>query len=260
MQESVQIVTIVLIGTLLFLILVAFVIVSLFFYQRSQYKHHEEVTGLKNAYEQELLKANLEIKEETLSTVAQELHDNIGQILSLVKLNLHSVTAQSEGGANPKLRNATDLLSKAIADLRDLSKTLNADYLMEQDLQESIRHAVDQVQKTGTIHATFEISGNEKPLTPQKRLIAFRIFQEAINNAIRHAKASRIDAALKYGSQAIAMTLKDNGKGFHVSGPQAKSAGTGIKNMKHRANLIGSEFKINSAPGSGTLIQLHIPL
>lgn len=260
MQESVQIVTIVLIGTLLFLILVAFVILSLFFYQRSQYKHHKEVTGLKNAYEQELLKANLEIKEQTLSTVAQELHDNIGQILSLVKLNLHTVTIQGEGPADFKIRNATDLLSKAITDLRNLSKTLNADYLMEQDLRESISNAIDQLQKTGTINATFEISGNEKPLTPQKRLIAFRIFQEAMNNAIKHANASRVEAFLKYDPHAIVLTLKDNGKGFHVSGSGEKLNGTGIKNMEHRANLIGSQFRIHSAPDSGTFIQLHIPL
>jgi two-component system, NarL family, sensor kinase len=260
MQESVQIVTIVLIGTLLFLILVAFVIVSLFFYQRSQYKHHKEVTGLKNAYEQELLKANLEVKEQTLSTVAQELHDNIGQILSLVKLNLHTVTVHSEGPASLKLKNATELVSKAITDLRNLSKTLNTDYLMEQDLQESIRQAMDQLQKTGTIHATFEVSGSEKPLTPQKRLIAFRIFQEALNNAIKHANASRVEALLKYDEQAIVWTLKDNGKGFHFSGIRKKLNGTGIKNMEHRADLIGSQFKINTSPDSGTLIQLHIPL
>jgi two-component system, NarL family, sensor kinase len=260
MQESVQIVTIVLIGTLLFLVLVAFVIVSLFFFQRSQHKHHKEVTGLKNAYEQELLKANLEIKEQTLSTVAQELHDNIGQILSLVKLNLHTVNIDSEGSVNLKLKNATDLLTKAIGDLRNLSKTLNADYLMERDLQESIHHAIDQLQKTGTIHATFEVSGIEKPLTPQKRLIAFRIFQEAMNNVIRHANASRVHAFLKYEAQAIVLGLRDNGRGFHVSEAQKKLNGTGLRNMELRASLIGSQFTIKSFPESGTLMQLHIPL
>lgn len=260
MQESVQIVTIVLTGTLLLLVLVAFVIVSLYFYQRAQHRHHEEVTGLKNAYEQELLKANLEIKEQTLSTVAQELHDNIGQVLSLVKLNVHTVTVQSEGPANPKLRNAAELLSKAIIDLRNLSKTLNADYLMEQDLAESIHHAMDQLQKTGTIDATFEVTGHEKSLTPQKKLIAFRIFQEAINNVIKHSDATRVEAFLKYDPQAMVLSLKDNGKGFGAPRANNRLNGTGITNMQHRAKLIGSEFEIISSAESGTQIQLYIPL
>ena len=260
MQESVQIVTIVLIGTLLLLVLAAFVVISLLVYQRSQHRHHKEVTALKNAYERELLTANLETKEETLSTVAQELHDNIGQILSLVKLNLHTMSQHNDGFAGGKLANAKDLLSKAISDLRGLSKTLNTDYLMQQDLPEAIQQSIVQLRKTGMIDATITVSGDEKSLAPQKRLIAYRIYQEAINNVIKHAHASRLDVRLDYDENAVRLSLVDNGNGFDLSNSKSNPAGTGVMNMQHRAKLIGSTFQIESSPNSGTRVALVIPL
>lgn len=256
MPESVQIVTIVLIGTLLFLILAAFVVVSLLLYQRSQYRHQREIGLLKHNYDEELLRANLEIREQTLNTVAREIHDNIGQVLSLLKLSLNTININDTQSATMKVRNAGLLAGKAILDLRNLSRTLNAEHIMEQELPASIRHELEVLQKTGAVCATLEIEGQEKPLPPQKRLIVFRIFQEGLNNAIRHANASRVETILQYGAQSLTLILRDNGQGFDVN---RYIRGTGLNNMQYRASLIGSAFEVESSIGKGTCIKLKIP-
>lgn len=256
MPESVQIVTIVLIGTLLFLILAAFVVVSLLLYQRSQYRHQREIGLLKHNYDQELLRANLEIREQTLNTVAREIHDNIGQVLSLLKLSLNTINMNDTHSATMRVRNAGSLAGKAIVDLRNLSRTLNADHIMDQELRVSIRHELEVLQKTGAVCATLQIEGQDKPLSPQKRLIVFRIFQEGLNNAIRHADASRVETILQYGEQSLILILRDNGKGFDVD---RHVRGTGLNNMHYRASLIGSFFGVESTIGKGTCIQLKIP-
>jgi two-component system, NarL family, sensor kinase len=248
--------------SLLMLLVTSFVIVFIFIHRNQYTKHLKEKEEIKNAYLQEILKAQLEMKEQTLHTIAQEIHDNIGQVLSLAKLNLNTILLADDNPSASKITNTKELVGKAIQDLRNLSKSLNTDHISQKKLSESLRFELEMIQKTGVFNTDLQVEGSEAPIDPQKQLIIYRIVQENLQNIIKHAKAQNIFIGLKYLPDKLIMSIKDDGSGFDLkalkhTSPQDK--GTGIANIYHRARLMGADIRIDSQLGQGTLTQLSLP-
>lgn len=254
---------IVLLGTLFFFMITFFVIVFIVIHQRQSTKYIKEKEEIKNMYQHEILKAQLEMKEQTFSTISQEIHDNLGQLFSLVKLNLSTIKLEESNPAFSKIADTRELVIRAIRDMRQLSKTLNPDFLSRQNLSESIRFELEQIQKTGQFETTVQVVGNERLFDPQKQLIILRIAQENFNNIIKHSRAKNILVVLSYSLNQMNMTIEDDGIGFqmpaiHTGG--IKEKGTGIGIMYHRTKLIGAEFTIDSRLSFGTKSQLSITI
>ena len=252
------------ISTFLMVIFVGIIIAAIIKYQRRTRKYLHEMNNLKIIYQEETIKAQLEREEQTLNRVSQEIHDNIGQILSLVKLNLNTIELKDcDCPVKIKLDSTTELVGKAIHDLRQLSKSLNSIHLSQGYLSESLNTELEIINKSNTFVSTISINGEEKPFNPQKQLIIFRIIQEALNNIIKHARASHIDISLNYFPQLLDLFIEDNGVGFihnYDNTRESKSNGTGIENMYNRARIIGGYIEIKSVKGSGTSIHLSIPI
>lgn len=226
----------------------------------NNYLNEKEQLRLK--YEQALLQTQLEIQEQTLKNISQEIHDNVGQVLTLAKLNL-ATTVIEETAIAEKVKTSQQLIGKAIQDLRDLSRSLNTDYVEEMGLIRSIEYELELLKKTGSIDSNFSIDGSTVKLDKHKELILFRIVQEAIHNVIRHAEASRINASIVFLDEKIEINIEDDGKGFDLhplTDPGNKSFGLGIRNMHARATLIGALFSMSSEPGKGTTLYLQLPI
>jgi signal transduction histidine kinase len=236
----------------LFLLLGGFIIGFAFLSQRRRQQHKLEITEMRNKYEQELLRSQLEIQEQTLKTISQEIHDNIGQSLTLAKLQLHTLPA-SPGFED--IQPTRDLIAKSINDLRDLSKSLNPDRIADIGLVESIRHEMLLLEKTKAMQTSLEVSGTFKKVPPEKEIIVFRIFQEMMSNCIRHAQATRMDVRIEYLDENMMLSLTDNGKGFE----DGYIKGVGINSMHSRANLISASLNIQSG-GNGSTVTLNLPL
>ena len=262
MQDDFQVIFIVVIGTFLLLLLVAFIVMSVYFYQRSQHKHISAMEDLKNTVQKEILIAQLEIKEKTLNTIAQEIHDNIGQVLSLAKLNLNKVLITDTVADSEKLNSTKDLIGKAIQDLRNLSKTLNTDYIGDHNLSLLLQTDVDLIDRMGDYKVSLRIEGVERLHTQQNQLIIYRIVQEALNNIVKHARGNQIEITLNYLPDSFHLTIKDNGVGFEMESitSEGRGNGSGIYNMQNRARLIGAFFSCESKPGMGTTLKLTLPL
>jgi len=248
--------------TLFMLLVTSFVVVFIFIHRHQYNKHLIEKEEIKNAYQQEILKAQLEMKEQTLHTIAQEIHDNIGQVLSLAKLNLNTILLEENFPATQKVTNTKELIGKAIQDLRNLSKSLNTDHIIHKKLSESLKFELDMIQKTGMYMTNLKVEGTEEPLDPQKQLIIFRIVQEALQNIIKHAKAQYISIGLNYLPGSFIMSIKDDGTGFDLASyhnSDVSEKGTGIGNMYHRAKLMGADISIKSQIGKGTLTRISLP-
>jgi two-component system, NarL family, sensor kinase len=262
-QDKEIIIAIITSSSLIFF-LVVIIVAAIIKYQGRSRKYMNEVSDLRIKYQEEILKAQIEKEEQTLTRISQEIHDNIGQILSLVKLNLNTLDIEDcSSPVKDKILTSRDLVGKAIVDLRHLSKSLNSIHLSQGYLSESLRGELDIINKTGLYITRIELSGEEKPLDPQKQLIVFRIAQEAINNIIKHAKASHISIYLDYCDQLLYMIIEDDGAGFNsdfYGTPASKQSGTGLGNMENRATLIGGSFKIKSKKGEGTSVHLSIPV
>ena len=246
------------IGTILLLFLTLFIIVNLLLYYHKRKRHYVENENLKTEFKQTLLQTQLEIQEQTLKNISQEIHDNIGQALSLAKLNLNTMPPTNDEALQQKILNSKELVSKAITDLRDLSRSLDTDYVQEMGLQRAIEYELEMIKKTGTIETSMIVEGSMFRLEKQKELILFRIVQETFNNILKHASAKTINVNINYGD-AFTLVIKDDGKGVNLdplNEGKNNNFGLGIRNMHSRAKLIGAEFNMNSVIGKGTEVEI----
>lgn len=211
---------------------------------------------MKSQFQQEMLKAQLEIQEETLKQISQEVHDNIGQTLSLAKLTLNTLGMLNQQSALDKIDSTKQLITKAIQDLRSLSKTLNKDAVLSLGLVRAVEAQLEFIERIGSFETHFEQQGLTNTLPPQAELICFRIVQEAVNNIIKHAEATKIEIVLHFKDYLLEMMIKDNGKGFNQQSEE--TSGTGLRNMKSRAVLIGGTLEVETND-KGTSIFVTVP-
>lgn len=243
-----------------FLAITLILFVTLF--QKRKHKQQTEVIMLKENFAKELLQTQLEIQEQTLKNISQEIHDNVGQVLSLAKLNLNTMDIAKTEQLQGKIDDTLSQVSKAINDLRDLSKSFNTDNITAIGLVRAIENELEMIKKTDFLKTEFENTGLKKKLEPQKELILFRIVQEALHNIIKHAGAKIVKVSATYSDKELELQIMDDGKGFDLS-PLNKEGetgfGLGLRNMQNRAKLIGAEFIMNSNTGKGTLVKIVLP-
>lgn len=251
---------IIVIGAAVFaLFVMGFLFRFILLYQKKSIAFSTEKKLMETKFEQEILLAQLEIQEQTLKNISQEIHDNIGQTLSLVKLNLNTMNPEKVQVLPQKIAASKELVGKAIADLRSLSKSLNTDSILSAGLLKAIQYELSLIEKTGIYTTEFRVIGNALPLQAQKELILFRIVQEAVNNIIKHAKATAITITAYFGNEQLTLVVEDNGCGFEKPAVASDmSEGLGLRSMESRAQLINGNFSIDSKPSNGTKIQIAV--
>ena len=263
MSENPQIFVVIVIGIVLGLLLVGFIVATLFLYQRRQQRQEQEIITMKDKYEKEALRSQLEIQENTFKNIAQELHDNIGQMLSVVKLSLSVLPIEKDHKAVEQVKNSQEVLNKAIIDLSNLTKSLHTERIADIGLIESIRFELYAIRKAGIVQVQFHPEGNETPLSEQKAVFLFRMFQEILNNILKHAKASEVIVHVKFLDDIFVLEIKDNGIGFSVEEKKqstSSGSGVGLRSLFNRAQIIGAELTMNSEPGKGTNVLIRLPL
>ena len=243
-------------GTVVFALLVTAIVVFLFQIQKKNQTYLYEKKLMKTQFEQVLLQTQIEIQEQTLKTISEEIHDNIGQVLSLAKLNLNTIEPAENNKA--KLSDTKNLISKAINDLRNLSRSLHGERIGDIGLQEAIENELKIIQNTGQFETELIVTGQPCKLDPQKEMVLFRIVQEASHNAVKHANASLLKLTMDYKPDIFCLTIADDGRGFETGNLHGQQNGIGLKSMKNRAALIGGVFAINSSAGNGTCISIEL--
>ena len=255
---------IILIATALALLLVGFIVTSLFLYQRRQHRQEKQLVRMKDEYQQELLRSQLEIQETTFKTIAMELHDNIGQVLSVVKLSLSVLPLDTNHPAYESVLNSRQMLNKVIYDMGNLTKSLHTDRVAQIGLVEAMRFDLDSLRRTGLLEVELKVDGQEYRLEDQRSIFLYRMFQEMLNNILKHSKATRVNIAVNYSiDNKFVLQVEDNGIGFDVEKKRvhtSSSSGIGLKSMTNRASLIGAQISVQSQPGKGTSIQVELPL
>lgn len=254
--ENEQLIIIIIAGTVMLLLLGMFIISFLFFYQRKHNTHITEKEQQQAAFKQELLKTQIEMQEQTLHYVSQEIHDNITQVLSFVKMNLALTGNLSETARTNKIDESRKLVSQAITDLRDLSKSLSFEHIAQLGLVKTIGIEVDRLNKSSIMASSMDVQGNPFSLGSERELVLFRIFQEALNNALKHARAKEFKISIAYKPDAFTLVVADDGAGFEMN--ELRAGGSGLRNMQNRAALVGAAATIHSEPGKGCAITVSI--
>lgn len=243
MHKETEVLIVIVSGTIILLSMSILVIIFTVKHQRNVLLHKSE-----------LLKAQLEIQEQTFNTISQEIHDNVGQVLSLAKVQLNIID-QGEILNKELLADAKDSVSKALGDLRNIAKSLNTDCIRISSLPESISLEVKRINRARLINATFTSKGKVRNIEDQKKLIIFRIIQEALQNILKHAKAKNVDIRFQYKPDYIKIKIHDNGIGFDKE-LLSKKDGLGLQNIVNRAAMINGKADIKSTLNEGTTITI----
>lgn len=241
---------IVLMGFILMLIMGSFIVVMVVIHRQKQLQNKQRLAAVQAEFEKTILNAEKEIQENTLSHVGRELHDNIGQLLSLAKMNLSSSKPE-------KVSEGKSMMNQIIKEVRALSKTLNLDWVETISLRGFIEKELEKLQSAEFCQTHFLMKGEEMPLDKDRKLILIRIIQECLNNAIKHAQPENISINMDFQSDALEIVIKDDGKGFDTS---QESSGSGMFNLKKRMATIGGQVQIQSIIGKGTEIKLFLPI
>lgn len=243
--------------TTMTLIVVIFLLAYVAVYNKRKKKHVEEKDNMKQAFSEQLLQAQLEIQEQTSRNISEEIHDNVGQVLSLSSIQLNMLIQHPEK-AKIELAEIKENIDLALEDLRGIARNLNGSYLQQISINEFLQKQQRQLNRSGQHLCEMYTSGTEKNIPVQHKIILFRILQECLQNIIKHAQATEIILRTAYTEdQGLKVTVQDNGVGFNVSDQQNR--GLGIGNMERRMHLLQGEFAIESNAGQGTTIHLNIP-
>ncbi len=244
--------------SLFILIMVTFIIIILFFIKKKQKGFASDLNAVKENYDKELYKAQMEIQEQTFGEISREIHDNVGQLLSVAKLGINNLDYGDKGKSMKGASEISGILDRAIDDLRHMSRAMNADFIRKKGLQRSLENQVEFLQRSGHFKTHFYVTGSDRRLSETKEIILFRILQEGLNNIIRHSGATEIKISLEYLTDSLLLTISDNGRGFTLAENHAVDIhSNGISNMQHRARLIDACFEINSVRENGTTIQVR---
>ncbi|QEC67877.1 sensor histidine kinase [Panacibacter ginsenosidivorans] len=251
-MEKNEIILAVFMLTLLAILIAGFLLFIFIWYRKKRNNYLQEKAFAEISYKKELLQTQLEIQEQTFKIISEEIHDNIGQTLSFVKLNLSTIKTD-DNIISAKITESNELLNKTIHDLRDLSRSLNPGFISDIGLANAIKQQLQLLEKTGRYTVVFTAEGTEYKNDPQRELVVFRVIQELLNNIVKHAVASVITTTIQYQPEQLVISVKDNGNGFDIENKSAAAhKSLGLRNMYNRMKLVNGSMQITSARGSGT--------
>lgn len=257
-KASYDIIVFFVVVSLLIVFMVAFVIFILYLYRKKQQDFEKHIIQIKINHEKEVLNAQLEIQEQTFQHISREIHDNISLSLTLAKLHLHTLNWTDKEKSSEKVDTSIHLLTNSIAELSDISKSLNADIIIQHGLLKAIEDELQRIRQAGLFVLDYELTGTPVYMDHKKELIIFRIIQESFNNIIKHAEADNAKLTLHYNTFKLIVTISDDGMGFDTTlvGDNRKA---GLKNMETRIKTLKGEMHISSKLSKGTVLSFNIP-
>jgi two-component system NarL family sensor kinase len=244
MTDSTGAIVAVVVSTLLLLALLGVSVLLLVIVHNRRTRHRAELAELHLQREQEVIRAEREATEHTMGDIGRELHDNVGQLLTLGQMGIAAVIDQ--GGADPRLHASMATIDEGIEEVRRLGRSLNSDTWQHRTLEDAISTEASRIERIAQVRVHLRRQGDTAVLKPEAKTILYRAFQEITSNALRHAKADRIDIGLDAGPP-FHVTIKDNGRGFSAT----DGTGSGLANVRRRCALIGFTANMESTPGNG---------
>lgn len=229
---------------------------SIFFffvtYQKKMLKKQLELNETKAKQQEEILLNTISAQEKERKRIARDLHDEVGAMLSVVKLNVGRIEKKSEESIAKELAAETKTyIDEVITQVRRISRALLPPSLDKLGLFFALEELSNWVNKADQLKIVCWKSGEQFRFDNKKELAVFRIVQELLNNAIKHSEATNIYINTRFSpNNNLMISITDNGKGFNLE--EKLNTGLGLKNLESRTQIIGARFKMKSKPGKGT--------
>jgi len=231
-------------STLVIASMVGFVVLLMVLNTNRRLRHRAELAEAERTRKAEVADAHLEAVRQTLGDVGRELHDNIGQLITVAQMGVNSLL---EEAPDARLTGVREVLDRSVDELRRLAHGLDADLWARRSLIDAIGAEAERIERVSRVRVHVVRTGKPVTLDADSSTILFRVFQEAMNNALKHSGADTLTIALN-GDAPVTLSITDNGCGFDAA---ATTGNSGLAGMRHRCALIGFDAHCLSATGAG---------
>lgn len=243
-------------STIVILVFIAGIVLFIFQYRKRKIEHGNEKEIMEKNYLQQILTTQLQSQQQTMQFIGREIHDNVGQKLTLASLYAKQLVNNSNT-ATEKINTIGSIIDESLADLRQLSKSLTNPALAGATLTQLLHDEAVKINSLGSCIVTVTDTAKSIQLQPAQKNILFRLLQEFIQNSLKHAGCRKIDIVLLQNKSSFIVTAKDDGQGFDAL---KESTGQGLANMKRRAEELEAVFTLQSGTDTGTKIIIELPL
>ena len=210
----------------------------------------------------ELYSYSQEIREEERTYIAREIHDELGQQLTGLKMDLSWINRKLKSAdetINKKMLETLSLIDTTIKTVRKIATELRPSILDDLGLVAALEWQGEEFGKRSDIKVTFTSNLDETFIQPDITTALFRIYQELLTNVARHAQAGVVNTAVYINNNILHLSVEDNGSGFDATDIISKKT-LGLRGIKERTNLIGGKYEIKTSPGEGTSVLISVPL
>jgi len=246
---------------LFFVFFVAFIIAIFSFVRQYNIKKKEHIIMLqtqKEEHQQELLSTQIEIQKQTMQHIGREIHDNIGQKLTLASLYTQQLAYENKAPhINENIENISTIINQSLSELRELSKSLTDDSINKSNLVELLKLECKKINDLKICKVRFINNSRNIDISYQMKSVLFRIVQEFLQNSIKHSHCKNIIVELSNTDNLLHLMVFDDGKGFDIT--TKKNNGIGLNNMKKRTEMIGGIYVLESSE-KGTKLSIEIPV
>ncbi len=241
-----------------FILFIAAIITFIKQYKLKKKEHNAMLQFQKQEYQKELLATQLEVQQQTMQHIGREIHDNIGQKLTLASLYTQQLAYENKAPQiNESIENISTIINQSLSELRELSKSLTDNTIEKTVISELLKLESDKINDLKICKVSFKNSTSDLQLSYQTKTVLLRITQEFIQNSIKHSQCKNISILFSASSSFAKLELQDDGKGFEID--KNKSNGIGLNNMKKRAEIINCIYNFESNK-NGTKLTIEIPI
>jgi signal transduction histidine kinase len=260
LEESNSIIFVYFIGTIGMMLLALSIFFFFVTYQKKMLKKQLELNETKARQQEEILRNTISAQENERKRIAQDLHDEVGAMLSVVKLNVGRIEKKTEEPVAKELAAETkSYLDEVITQVRRISRSLLPPSLEKLGLYFAFEELANWVNKSEQLKIVCWKGGEQFRFDNKKELAIFRIVQELLNNAIKHSEATVIYINSRFSpNKNLMISVTDNGKGFYLK--EKTNAGLGLKNLESRSQIMDAKFKMKSTPGKGTTAIVYLSI
>lgn len=239
--------------TMLLLFLFAVVVIVFFLSGRRRVKQEILLSKTMLAYEKVLREVESEVAEHIVTHMGREIHDNVGALHTAMNIQLENIKLDHPELAG-KFAGLESTLVAATNQVRSLGRTLNGDFIRVNGLVNSLGMEVRRLQDLRKFGISMKVNGEACPLSNNDEIIAFRIFQEFSQNTLKHAGAANLSIRIDMSAKSFTLFMEDDGVGFEPD--RLPSGGSGLRNIRQRAEFAAFICAMSSAPGAGTRLRL----
>lgn len=240
--------------------LLAFIVAAITFVVQYKNKKRENQIRLEQQqilHQKELLSTEIEIQSQTMQHIGREIHDNVGQKLTLASLYTQQLAYENKvPNINEKIENIGEIINQSLTELRHLSKSLTDNTIEKGNIVHLLRKEFAKVEELKKYKINLNLINEDLILPYQTKNVILRVAQEFLQNSMKYANCKTLSIAVSKVDSELKIVLSDDGVGFDIE--KSKDRGIGLMNMKKRVELIGGHYLLQSKKNEGTTLIIEI--